>query len=154
MKLPRAVYRYFRQTHVNPPPKQALVFTCLQSKSFENSVGKREIARNDQFLLFPHCFLHIWRTFSHFHQISKLSSAIFSVWKHLQVSFGKGLKGIVCTRAPTYVVVMTLHCPRTNDPLTHSVLKSTASRGRMIVCLFVCFRLFIVATGCPSELRP
>ena len=25
-------------------PKQALVFTCLQCESFENTVGKREIA--------------------------------------------------------------------------------------------------------------
>ena len=37
-------------------------FTCLQYKSFENTVGKREIARNEQFLLFPQCFLPIWRT--------------------------------------------------------------------------------------------
>ena len=34
-------------------PKQALVFTCLQYKSFENTVGKGEIARKEQFLLFP-----------------------------------------------------------------------------------------------------
>ena len=39
-----------------PFPKQALVFTCLQYKSFENTVGKGEIARNEQFLLFPHVF--------------------------------------------------------------------------------------------------
>ena len=32
-------------------PKQALVFTCLQYKSFENTAGKGEIARNEQFLL-------------------------------------------------------------------------------------------------------
>ena len=30
-----------------------LVFTCLQLKSFENTVGKEEIARNEQFLLYP-----------------------------------------------------------------------------------------------------
>ena len=35
-----------------PFPKQALVFTCLQYKSFENTVGKGEIARYEQFLLF------------------------------------------------------------------------------------------------------
>ena len=51
-----------------PFPKQALVFTCLQYKSFENSVGKGEIACNEQFLLFPLCFLSIWKTFCHFHQ--------------------------------------------------------------------------------------
>ena len=40
-----------------PFTKQALVFTCLQYKSFENTVEKGEIARNEQFLLFPLCFL-------------------------------------------------------------------------------------------------
>ena len=48
--------------------KQALAFMCLQYKSFENSMGKREIARNKQFFLFPQCFLPFWRTFHHFHQ--------------------------------------------------------------------------------------
>ena len=50
-------------------PKQALVFTCLLYKPFENTVVKGEIARNEQFLLFPHCFLPFWRTFCHIHQI-------------------------------------------------------------------------------------
>ena len=45
------------------------VFTCLQLKSFENTVGQGEIARHEQFLLVPQCFLPIWRTFYHFHQI-------------------------------------------------------------------------------------
>ena len=50
--------------------QQALVFTCMQYKFYENTVGKGEIARNEQFLLFQQCFLPIQRTFSHFHQIS------------------------------------------------------------------------------------
>ena len=37
----------------SPFPKQALVFTCLQYKSLKSTAGKGEIARNDQFLLFP-----------------------------------------------------------------------------------------------------
>ena len=41
---------------VDPFSKQSLVFTFLQYKSFENSVGKGENARNEQFLLFPQCF--------------------------------------------------------------------------------------------------
>ena len=49
-------------------PKQALVFTCLQKKSFENTMGKGEIARSEQFLLFPQCFLPFWRTFCNFYQ--------------------------------------------------------------------------------------
>ena len=44
-------------------PKQALVITCLQYKSFESNVGKREIAHDEQFLLFPQYFLPIWKTF-------------------------------------------------------------------------------------------
>ena len=39
-----------------PIPKQAFVFIGLQYKSFENTVGKGEIAHNVQFLLFPQCF--------------------------------------------------------------------------------------------------
>ena len=46
-----------------PFAKQALVFTCLQYKSFENTVGKGEIARNEQFLLIPQCFLPILDNF-------------------------------------------------------------------------------------------
>ena len=49
LKICRLVISY-------PFPKQALVFTCLQDKSFENTVGKGEIAHNEQFLLFPQCF--------------------------------------------------------------------------------------------------
>ena len=52
-----------------PFPEQALVFTCLQNKSFENIVGKGEIAGYEQFLLFPYCFLPVWRTLCRFHQI-------------------------------------------------------------------------------------
>ena len=54
--------------------EQALVFTCLQYRSFDNSVGKGEIARNEQFLLFPQRFLTIWRT-PPFASTSKLSFA-------------------------------------------------------------------------------
>ena len=50
-------------------PKQALVFACLQYKSFENIVGKGEIARNEQFLLLPQCFLAFQRTHHNFNQI-------------------------------------------------------------------------------------
>ena len=37
----------------SPCPKQTLVFTYLQYKSFENTVGKGEIAHDEQFVLFP-----------------------------------------------------------------------------------------------------
>ena len=54
-------------TCINPIPKKPWFFTCLRYKSFENTVGKGEIARNEEFLLFPQCFLPIWKTFCHFH---------------------------------------------------------------------------------------
>ena len=50
-------------------PKHALVFTSLQYKSFKDTVGKGEIAHNQQFLLFQECFLPCYRTFCRFHQI-------------------------------------------------------------------------------------
>ena len=54
---------------INPFPKQALVFTFRQYKALENTVGKEETSRNNEFLLFAHCFLPTERTFQDFHQI-------------------------------------------------------------------------------------
>ena len=52
--------------------------------AFENTVGKGEIARNEQFLLFPQCFLTFWRTFFHFHKIKNCRPQTISVWKRLK----------------------------------------------------------------------
>ena len=52
-----------------PLPTQQHLLTLLGNKLFENTVGKGEIARNKQFLLFPKCFLPVWITFFHFCQI-------------------------------------------------------------------------------------
>ena len=52
---------YF-ELNPSPPPKKkkkTLDFTCRQYQSFENTVGNGEIARDEQFLLFPPCFLPI-----------------------------------------------------------------------------------------------
>ena len=54
--------------------KQALVFTCLYYKSFENTVGKGEIARNEQFLLFPQFFFTCLQNFLPLSLNLKLSS--------------------------------------------------------------------------------
>ena len=53
-------------------------------KSFENTVGKVEIARNNPFLLFQQCFIPLWRTFSHFHQIQNCHLQFLSVWKRVK----------------------------------------------------------------------
>ena len=65
----------------SPFPKQALVFTCLRFKSFENTVGKGESAHNEQFLLFPQCFPPVWRSFCHFRQIWNCCLQTLSFWK-------------------------------------------------------------------------
>ena len=44
-------------------------FDLLEDKPYENTVGKGEIACDEQFLLFPQCFLPIWIIFCHFRQI-------------------------------------------------------------------------------------
>ena len=75
-----------------PFPKQALVFTCLQYKSFENTAEKGEIAGNEQFLLFPQCFLPFSKTFSCFHQISNGRLQTPSVWKSLKFAFWERVK--------------------------------------------------------------
>ena len=59
---------------------QALVFTCLLYKPFENTVGKGEITRNEQFLLCPQCFPPVWKTFCHFHQIKNCRLPTLWIW--------------------------------------------------------------------------
>ena len=58
-----------------PKPKQALVFMCLQYKSFENTVGKGETARDEQLLLFSMVFSTLLENFPPFSSNFKLSSA-------------------------------------------------------------------------------
>ena len=57
---------------------------CLQYKVFESTVGKVEIARDEQFLLFAQCFQPLLRTFHHVHQISNCQLQTLSVLKGLK----------------------------------------------------------------------
>ena len=65
---------------IQPFPKQALVFKCLQNEAFEIAVAKGEIARNKQFLLFPQCFLPVLRTFCHVMSI-KFEIVVFKLFQ-------------------------------------------------------------------------
>ena len=85
-------------------PKQALVFTCLQYKSFENFVGIGEIARNKQFLLFPHCFLPFWRTSYHFHQIQNCHQQTLSVWMSLKFVVWERVKKLSPSAKPQQII--------------------------------------------------
>ena len=60
--------------------RNCLSWACLQCKFLENTVGKGEIAHDEQFLLFPQSFLPILRTFCHFHKIWNCRLQSLSVW--------------------------------------------------------------------------
>ena len=58
---------------------------CLQYMSFfENTVGKGEIAGNEQFLLFSQCFLPVWRPFCHFQQNWNCCLQPLSIWTSVE----------------------------------------------------------------------
>ena len=66
---------------IKPLPNKHL-FLHVCSTSLLKTLGKREIACQEQSLLFPHCFLPIWRSFCHFLQIlHMLSTNSFSLKK-------------------------------------------------------------------------
>ena len=68
-----------------------MVFTCLQCKSFENTVEKEEIARNEQFLFFQQVF-HPFRELSAiFIEFEIVICKLFQFEGVQNLSFGKGL---------------------------------------------------------------
>ena len=64
---------------------------CLQYKSFENTVGKEEIAHNGQFLLFPLCFLPFGELSTIFLKFEIVSCKLFSLEDSKICCLGKGL---------------------------------------------------------------
>ena len=54
---------------LNPFPNKPWFLRACRKSLLKTLWEKEEIARNEQFLLFPQCFLPVWRTFSHYHQI-------------------------------------------------------------------------------------
>ena len=88
------------QNDFNPfPYKPWFLHVC--SARLLKTLGKGEIGRNKQFLLFPQFFLPVWITFFHFHYNLKLLSAN-SVWKCLKFLLGKGLMGLLITICLTW----------------------------------------------------
>ena len=66
-------------------------FTCLQHKSLENTVGKGEIARNEQFPLFHTMFSILFNNFLPFSLNSELSCTnSFSLEESKICCLGKG----------------------------------------------------------------
>ena len=65
----------------------------VRSTSLLKTLGKGEIVRNKQFLLFPQCFLPVCRTFYHFHQIENCHQQSLSVLKSLKLVIWESVKG-------------------------------------------------------------
>ena len=64
---------------------------CSTGLKFENYVGKGEIARKEQFLLFPQPFLPFQRTFHSLYQLQNCRLQTPSVWEKSKICrFGKG----------------------------------------------------------------
>ena len=75
---------------LNPFPNNPCFFTCLQYKSFENTVRKGEIAGNERFLPFPQ-FSTILENFLPLSSNAKLSNAkSFSLEESKICRLGKG----------------------------------------------------------------
>ena len=63
-----------------------------QSTAFKNMVGKGEIARNEQFFLFPPCFLHNQKTVSPFVNMFDIIFLIATELEEPKIGmWGKGL---------------------------------------------------------------
>ena len=67
-----------------------------QQTAFENIVGKKEIARNEQFLLFPQCFLLNQKIISPFVQIFDIISSFAAALEEPKFAIrGKGLMLVI-----------------------------------------------------------
>ena len=82
VRSPIYLWTHFRPFFFNQP--FFFAFRTLGNKPFENILGKGEIARNEQFLFFPQCFLPVWITCCHFRKIWNRRLQTPSVWKSLK----------------------------------------------------------------------
>ena len=82
----------------NPFPNKPWFLPVCKNKSFENTVGKGEIARNEQFLLFPQCFLPFWKNVFHFHQIQSCCLQTLSGWESLKFVVWESVKPLFQSR--------------------------------------------------------
>ena len=78
VKLPMIFQLNLTHSHTMTP------FDTSGSKPFENTVGKGEIAGNEQFLLFQQCFLPVWIIFFYFRQVWSCRLQTLSVWNSLK----------------------------------------------------------------------
>ena len=83
-------------------PNKQCPLCMVQYKRFENKVRKREIAHDEQFLLFLPCFLPYWRTFCHYNEFKIVACNVyqfsgiktFVYWEN--VKYGKRVSRCKC----------------------------------------------------------
>ena len=107
------MFCYFQIHSLNPFPYKPW-FLRVCSTSLLKTEGIGEIARNEQFLLFPQWFLPVLKAFCRFHQIWNCRMQTLSVWKRLTFVVWErvkndwrlwtlvvvGQKGIFCSLLP------------------------------------------------------
>ena len=82
-----------------------------QQRDFENIVGKGEIACNEQFLLFPQCFLLNQMIVSPFVHISDLLSLFAAELEEPKIGIpGKGLNNKIFYLKNLKVLQKQIHC--------------------------------------------
>ena len=74
----------FSLFYFNPFPNKHWFLRVCSRSVLKTLWGKGEIARNEQFLLFPLCFRPFWRTLCHFYQICNCCLQTLSVLKNLK----------------------------------------------------------------------
>ena len=81
---------------LNPFPNKPRFSWVCSTSLWKTPWEKEEIACNKQFLLFPQCFLPIWGTFCHFHQIWNCRLQTLSLWKSLKLVIWERVNNMFC----------------------------------------------------------
>ena len=78
-----------------------------QQIAFENIVGKEEIARNEQFLLFPQCFLLNQKIISPYVNIYDIVSLFAAELEEPKIGMrGKGLNDPCISYLPPFFIII------------------------------------------------
>ena len=102
-------WHWFIPLKIDPFQDNAVCLFLTLSPSFYMSAvneGRGEIARNEQFLLLPQCFLAVWKTFCHFHQIWSHCLQTLSIWEHQKFIIWERIKDISYLKLPVVVKAM------------------------------------------------
>ena len=77
----------------NPFPNKSWLLCVCITRLLKTLWEKEKLLVTSNFSFFPQCFLPVWRTVSHFHQIWNCCLQTLSVWKSLKFVVWKRVKG-------------------------------------------------------------